>query len=138
MSGTMQSIMVVGRVGRDPESRQTETPLATFPVAVDDGYGENKTTQWFNVTCWGKTAEIAATYVRKGRMISILGRMKFRKYTDKAGVERMAHELVCNQLTLVDNRPAEEAPAPTPTVASRVPARKAPSNDDFMFEDSPF
>lgn len=77
------SLTAVGRLGRDPELRYTEkgTAMATFSMACDSGFGENKKTVWFRVTCFGKTAEAVNEYAKKGMPVVILGELSPDKAT---------------------------------------------------------
>jgi len=77
--------MIIGHVGRDAECKYTQggTAVANFSVAVSEKYGEKETTEWFDVTCWGKPAETAGTYVKKGMQIYVEGSQKTEKWTDK-------------------------------------------------------
>ena len=75
-------ITIMGHVGRDPESFKSEkTEVVKFSIATNERYGDNETTTWHNVVCFGKTAEIAAERVRKGALVLIEGRQENKTYT---------------------------------------------------------
>lgn len=82
----VNSVIVVGRAGRDPEMRYFESGRVktTFSVAVNRPTKE-KETDWFDIEIWGRQAEIAGEYVRKGSLIGIEGRLDFNKWTDDSG-----------------------------------------------------
>lgn len=105
--------IIEGRLGKDPEMRYTAggDALTTFSVAVDDGYGDNKRVEWYNVTCWRKTAEIAVANLTKGREVMIVGRNRTRSWDGADGKKRYATELVCDRLVFVGPRPADAGPA---------------------------
>lgn len=80
----VNQVTVVGRVGQDPELRYFESgnSLATFSVAVNRPT-KNKETDWFDIKLWGRQAEIAGEYVRKGSLVGIIGQLDFDSWNDK-------------------------------------------------------
>lgn len=82
----VNSVVLVGRAGRDPEMRYFESGRVktTFSLAVNRPTKE-KQTDWFDIEIWGKQAEVAGEYVRKGSLIGIEGRLDFSRWTDDAG-----------------------------------------------------
>lgn len=79
---------IIGRVGQDPELRYFESgnSLATFSLAVNRPT-KNKETDWFDIKIWGRQAEIAGEYVRKGSLIGIVGQVDFDSWNDKSSGE---------------------------------------------------
>lgn len=110
----MNVIAIVGRLGSTPELKTTSSgkSVASFNVAVADPYDKDNAT-WFRVTAWGKSAEFAATYLEKGRLVSINGRMTCRKY-EHEGQKRESWELVADNVQGLD-RPREDAPGESRT-----------------------
>jgi len=104
---SLNKVQIIGRLGKDPEVRTTQNgkSVASFGVAVDDGYGDNKATEWFNVVAWEKQAEFAGKYLGKGRLVYVEGRMKTREYDDKDGNKRKVTELVAFQIQGLDKPP---------------------------------
>ena len=92
----MQKIMMIGRLGKDHEMRYTTSGDAEVNCsgAVDDGYGDKKTVEWFNCIAWKKTAENCHQYLSKGSKIYGEGVMKTRSWNDKDGQKRYATEAV--------------------------------------------
>jgi single-strand DNA-binding protein len=86
---------IVGRAGADAEMRytQTGTAVASFNVATDVGWGENKSTQWFKVTLWGKLAENVSQYVTKGKQIFVQGELTASEWTTNEGQQRTTLEV---------------------------------------------
>ncbi len=80
----VNQVTVIGRVGQDPELRYFESgnSLATFSLAVNRPT-KNKETDWFDIKLWGRQAEIAGEYVRKGSLIGIVGQLDFDSWNDK-------------------------------------------------------
>lgn len=97
----LNSIIIHGRLTRDPEMRTTTSGVSvcSFSVAVDRSYakqGEEKQTDFFSVTAWRGLAEMVSRYFAKGKEIVVWGAMQSRKYTDKEGNERTAWEILAN------------------------------------------
>jgi single-strand DNA-binding protein len=100
-----QSIVVIGNVGRDPESRFTPSgqQVTSFSVAVNEKHGETKSTAWFKVSVWGKTAEVCAEYIKKGMLVLVEGRLQGdpstggpRVWTGKEGTPIASFEITGN------------------------------------------
>lgn len=81
----MQVISIAGTLGRDAEYKQTQggNELCSFPVAVNTGWGENKTTTWFDVTSWGKGSQKLADILRKGSRVAVSGELGTREHNGK-------------------------------------------------------
>jgi single-strand DNA-binding protein len=110
----VNSCAIIGRLGRDPETRYTSggKAVTNFTVAVDDGFGENKTTSWIPVVAWEKTAELAQQYLAKGSQVAVEGRLKQRSWTDKEGGKRTVLEIVANRLdflTKIEKKASSES-----------------------------
>jgi single-strand DNA-binding protein len=108
MASSLNKVMIIGNVGRDPEMRYTPdgTPTAKFSVAVSRQWttpdGEKKEeTEWFNVVTWRKLAETCGNYVYKGQKVYVEGRLQTRKWTDPQGVEKRYTDLVANQVVFL-------------------------------------
>jgi single-strand DNA-binding protein len=95
-----------GRAGKDPEVRYFESGkmLAEFSIAVDD-WKRDKKPLWLDLKIWGKVADVAANYVRKGSMIAVSGQLEKETWTDKgSGEERSKIVLNVKDLTLLDSK----------------------------------
>ena len=108
---SINKVILIGRLGKDIELRQTGagSAIANLVVATDrrykDGQGNPQTeTEWHSVVFFGKTAEIASQYLRKGSMVYVEGRLHTRKYTDKQGIERYATEIIGEMLQFLDSK----------------------------------
>ena len=110
----LNKVQLIGNLGRDPESRTTPTGkrLSQFSLAVTRRWksgGENKeATDWFNVEVWGKLAEVAQQYMKKGSLVYVEGRLQTDKYEDKSGETKYSTKVVANTLQFLDRKPAEE------------------------------
>lgn len=105
----MNSCIFTGRLTADPETRYMTDGKAvtTFNLAVDDGYGDNKTTSFFRMVLFGKTAESAEKYLAKGRKVAVTGRAKQNSWTDKEGNKRQAVEFIVTAWEFCDSKPGE-------------------------------
>lgn len=146
---SVNKAFILGNCGRDPEVRYAPSGMAVCNLSVatstkrkDKQSGEmTEETQWHRVTFYDKLAEIAGQYVKKGKPIFIEGRIVYRKYTDKDGVEKFSTEIVASEMQLLGGndggeRPAQ-APAPRPAAAKLAPSGGGSGFDD-MPDDIPF
>ena len=108
---SVNKVILVGRLGRDPETRYTGSgqAVANFSVATDESYkdrnGERqKRTEWHKIVVWGKQAEIAQQYLKKGSLIFIEGRIQSREWQDKEGQKRTSFEIVANNFRMLGGR----------------------------------
>ena len=104
----MNKIMLIGNLGRDPEMNYTPggTAITKFSLAVNrttkSATGEREVeTEWFNIVAWRQLAETCNHYLKKGQKVFIEGRLTQRKYTDKNGVERLAIEVIANDMEML-------------------------------------
>jgi single-strand DNA-binding protein len=108
---SVNKVILVGRLGRDPETRYTGggQAVANFSVATDESYkdknGERqKRTAWHKIVVWGKQAEIAQQYLKKGSLVFIEGRIQSREWQDKEGQKRTSFEIVANNFRMLGGR----------------------------------
>lgn len=100
----MKNIVVAGNVTRDAELREHKgTPVLKFSVAVQDGYGANKSVLYFDCAYWGKAAQAIVNYVKKGIKISVSGEFSMRIYNDKPYLDIRA-----SAVTLLGGKAREE------------------------------
>ena len=108
MSGSLNKVILIGNLGRDPELKMTPSgrPLARFSVATTETWksptGEKQQkTEWHNVVVWGKLAEIAEKYLRKGKQVMVEGRIQYRDYTDPSGVKKFYTDIQCDNFVML-------------------------------------
>ena len=91
----MKQITIAGRLGKDAELRRTQggDPVLSFPVAVDDGYGDRKSTMWFDCTVWGKRAEALSSHLAKGMAVAVSGDLGKREHDGKTYLTVRVSEL---------------------------------------------
>jgi single-strand DNA-binding protein len=116
MSRGLNKVMIIGRLGRDPEMRYTPSgkPVTTFSVATHRSWntseGERRTeTEWFNVVAWGNLAEICKEYLAKNRLVYIEGRLQTRHWDDAEGSKHTSVEIVANEMIMLDERKEAES-----------------------------
>ncbi len=109
---SVNKVILVGNLGRDPEVRYTAEGSAITSISVattstwkDRNSGERREeTEWHRVTFFNRLAEIAGEYLKKGRSVYIEGRLKTRKYTDANGVEKYATDIIAEQMQMLGGR----------------------------------
>ncbi len=163
---SVNKVILVGNLGRDPEVRYAPSGAAICNVTIatsrqwkDKTSGERQEeTEWHRVVFYDRLAEIAGEYLKKGRPVYVEGRLKTRKWTDKDGVEKYTTEIVAQEMQLLGGReggggggaggggddmgePRAAAPrsAPAPRApAAGKPAAKSSTGFDDMDDDIPF
>lgn len=146
MSGSLNKVMLIGHLGRDPETRYsadgaaiTNAQLATSESYKDKGGNKQEKTEWHRLVFFGKLAEIAGEYLVKGSHVYVEGRIQTRSW-DKDGEKKYSTEIVCERMQMLGARsgggdpPAEQQRAP----AGQAPAKKSGGSFDDMDDDIPF
>jgi single-strand DNA-binding protein len=110
----MNKITATGRLAADAEIRYTASndAICNFRVASDVGYGEKKTTNWFNCQVWGKRGEALAPHLAKGQQVTIFGTLNLREWTDKDGVKRLSPDVRVDEIELQGGKRDGQAAAP--------------------------
>jgi len=108
MSTLRNRVQLIGHLGHDPEIKTLESgkKLARFTLATNENFKnaeglKTEETTWHNIVAWNGSAEIAAKYLAKGKEVCIDGRITYRTYTDKNGVQKGSTEIVVNELLLL-------------------------------------
>jgi len=111
MSRGLNKVLIIGRIGRDPEMRYTPSgrPVTTFSISTTRTWntadGErHKETEWFNVVAWSNLAEICKEHLCKDRLVYIEGRLQTRHWDDQEGNRHTSTEIVANEMILLDGR----------------------------------
>lgn len=102
---SLNKVILVGRLTRDPEVRYTQTgkAVASFSIAVDEGYGDQKRTNFIPIIVWDKLAEICGNNLSKGRRVLVEGRLQIRDF-EKDGQKRRSTEVVAQVVTFLDGK----------------------------------
>ncbi|MGE5650917.1 MAG: single-stranded DNA-binding protein [Bacillota bacterium] len=147
---SVNKVIIVGNLGRDPETRYmpngdavTNIAVATTETWKDKNSGEKKElTEWHRVTFYRKLAEIVAQYLKKGSSVYLEGKLQTRKWTDKEGVERYTTEIIADSMQMLGGGPkSNDSDDPRNyqdgAKANQASGRQAPSFSD-MDDDIPF
>ena len=136
---SLNKVMLIGNVGKDPEIRYIDNGVCTATMSLattTPGYTlQNGTqvpehTEWHRIVLWRKLAEIVERYVHKGEKIYIEGQLRTRSFTDKKGATRYVTEIWADNLELLGGRPAAAQPAAPQTAAAPQQAQQ-PSASSF-------
>lgn len=102
--------ILMGRLTRDPELRHTNsgTPVCSFSIAINNGYGENQTTDFINCVAWNKQAEFVERNFSKGKMIIVVGRIQTRTWEGTDGKKNYATEVVANEVSFGESKRSSE------------------------------
>lgn len=132
----MNQIYLIGRIGKDIELKATEsgTSYVKFSLACSR-MDKNKTTDWFDLVAWGKTAEIISQYCGKGKQIGVIGQLQTRSYTNNEGKNIKVHEIMVNSLEMLggDQTSQSQSTAPAPQIpqeAPKAPTKKITEEDE--------
>lgn len=156
--GGINKVILVGRIGQDPETRYTNSgdAVTTLSIATSESWKDKQTgektekTEWHRVVIWRKLAEIAAEYCKKGGMVYIEGKLATRKWQDKEGIDRYTTEIIADDMQLLGGKPQPQQqehyyqePKQEPQQArqkasyqAQAPRQSPP--DDFDDQDIPF
>ena len=165
---SVNKVIIVGNLGRDPEIRYMPSGDAIANIAVATSYkskdkntGEQKElTEWHRISFFGRLAEIVGQYLKKGSSVYVEGRLQTRKYTDKDGVEKYATDIVAEQMQMLGGRQGmggdggmddgggydappqqqqrQQAPRQAPPAPAARPQPKPAPNFSDMDDDIPF
>jgi len=128
-------VILVGRMVADPELRYTPSGVAVakFRLAVDRSFvnaqGERQT-DFIDIVAWRQSAQFAADYLRKGRLVGVEGRLQVRSYTTQDGQRRRASEVVADHVQGLDRAREEERPAAAPTQPEEA-SKESPAADEY-------
>lgn len=155
MARGINKVILVGNLGQDPEVRYTSggAPVANLRIATSESWKDRSSgerverTEWHTVVLFGKLAEIAQQYLRKGQQVYIEGRLQTRKWQDRDGNDRYSTEIVASDMQMLGGRGGGAVPMDDGNYGSRPrqdarPAQSATADaapgDDFEDDDIPF
>ena len=109
MARGVNKVILVGNLGADPETRYTANggAITTIRIATSESWNDKQTgqktekTEWHRIKFFGKLAEIAGEYLKKGRQVYVEGRLETGKYTDKEGIERFSTDIIANEMQML-------------------------------------
>ena len=143
MARGVNKAILIGNLGADPDTRYmpsgsavTNCRIATTEAWKDRETGDQQErTEWHNIVFFGRLAEIAGEYLRKGSQVYIEGRLRTRKWQDREGNDRWTTEINADQMQMLGGRPGAGAPAATPSSHSEAPAQAPAAAQAEEFED---
>lgn len=154
---SVNKVILLGNLGRDPEVRYSPDggAIANVSIATTSRYKDKSSgdmredTEWHRVVFFGRLAEIAGEYLKKGRPVYVEGRLRTRKWQDQSGQERSTTEVVADQMQLLGGREGASASAPPPSgseeggfsAPAQAPAAGRPASKagfDDLDDDIPF
>lgn len=162
MARGVNKVILVGNLGADPETRYSAsgTAFCSISVATTDSWKDKQTgerqekTEWHRVKFFGRLAEIAGEYLKKGQQVYVEGALRTDKYTDKEGVERYSTDIIANEMQMLGGRseggggrgegggyqprPSQGRPAGAPSGGGRPSAPPSQDNGGFEDDDIPF
>lgn len=153
--GTLNKVILIGRVGADPEVRYMPNgnAVANVRLATNDGYKDKTTgqmqesTEWHRVVSFGKLAEIVGQYVQKGKLLYVEGRIRTNKWQDQAGQDRYTTEIIASDIQFLGGNTSRDEANPDVNVSIENQAPLATSGknnpppadlDKFEDDDIPF
>ncbi len=140
MAKSLNKVMLIGNLGKDPELRYTTSgvAVATFTLATNESWRDQdgnmkERTEWHTIVTWKKLAEICGEWLKKGKKVFIEGRIQTRSYDDKnTGTKRYVTEIVAENMIMLDGKPM------TAEVASPAVGVGASTPEGGVEEDLPF
>lgn len=148
MAGTVNKVILIGNLGKDPEVRRLEngTVVASFPIATSESYTDKQTnerreiTDWHNIVVWRGLAEVVEKYLKKGSKVYIEGKLKSRSYQDKDGVTKYITEVVADEMTMLSRLESQQNNASpsysnqgTPSNPSKIEELLSEDDSDLPF-----
>ncbi|MCE1225262.1 MAG: single-stranded DNA-binding protein [Geobacteraceae bacterium] len=138
---SLNKVMLIGNLGKDPEVRYTTSgqAVASFNLATSEKF-KNKSgdweerTEWHRVTLWGKLAEIAGEYLAKGKTVYIEGRLQTRKWTDRDGNDKYTTEIVGDKMQMLGGK----GDGGSGGGGARRPAAGGVSDTTVSYDEPPF
>lgn len=142
MASGVNKVLLIGRLGKDPEVRYTTTggSVATFSVATNENWTDKngqkqERTEWHRIVAWGKLGEICGQYLSKGREAFIEGRLQTREWTDKDGNKRYTTEIVASNVQFLGGSGERSASSSTDFAAPSFEAPELETRGDSGAED---
>jgi single-strand DNA-binding protein len=147
MARGVNKVIIVGNLGQDPETRYmpSGSAVTNFTVATNESWKDKQTgeqkdrTEWHRIAMFGRLAEIAAEYLRKGSQVYIEGKLRTRKWQDRDGKDRYTTEIIADEMQMLGGRGGGgSAPMSSDTASASVPAGAPPPPDGDFDDDIPF
>lgn len=143
---SVNKVIIVGNLGNDPETRYTAsgTAITSLSIATSEQWTDKQSgekqerTEWHRVKLFGRLAEIAGEYIKKGRTVYIEGSLRTEKYTDKQGVEKYSTDIIANDMQMLGGGEGKQDSAPRQQRQAPAQATRDPVTGEFNDDDIPF
>lgn len=141
----MNKVLLIGRLGADPEMRYLDNgdAVATFSVATSEKWNDKHTgekqerTEWHRCVGWRRLGEVCGEYLKKGKQVYVEGKLQTREWTDKDGVKRYTTEIVLSNMEMLGdaqgNRPPAHGESDAPPAQGSGKSQPPPDDDDIPF-----
>lgn len=143
-SGSVNRVILVGRLGKDPEVRYTAegTAVANFSLATDESFtdraGDKQTrTEWHRIVAWKRLAEVCGEYLTKGKLVYIEGGIRTRKWNDQNGTERKSFDIIATQMRMLSSN-GNGAKAKVESAKPALKTGTSQQTDQVSEADNPF
>ncbi len=134
----LNKVLLIGRLGKNPEVNyiKPDAPVAKFSLATSESYktkdGEKKEiTEWHNIVAWRYTAKFCESYLEKGMLVYIEGKIQTRKWDGKDGITRYSTEVVADQIKILERKSNVSDTNFQQPAEPKVAAKPEPTNDPF-------
>ena len=152
----LNKVTLIGRLGQDPEIRYTQSgsAVANATIATNDYWtdkqgGKQERTEWHSLVLWGKLADLAQSYLKKGSQVYVEGRMQTRDWEDQQGQKHYKTEVVVTTMQFLDAKMSDNgsnteyssataAPQSNPSPTAPAESSAALQGDDYIKDDIPF
>lgn len=148
MARGVNKVILVGNLGKDPDVRYmpSGSAVANVTLATSESWKDKQTgekqerTEWHNIAFFGRLAEIAGEYLKKGSQVYVEGSLRTRKWQDKSGNDRYTTEIIASEMQMLGSRGGGSAPAPAgaPSRTESKPAGGGGSGSSEFDDDIPF
>lgn len=143
MSNGIASATIIGSLGKDPEVRSTNSgkKVASFSIAVGEGFGDKQTTSWWNIVAWGDLADFTEKYLKKGKSVSVIGKLQSRSWDDKqSGQKKYITEINAKDISFFDTGSGggRSSTSEAPARREAAPVERRTAVDDAFSDDIRF
>ena len=146
MNGSVNKVILIGNLGRDPEIRKLDNgaTLASFSIATSESYNDKQSgkkienTDWHDIVLWRGLAEVAEKFLQKGTKIYIEGRLKKRSWQDREGITRYNVEVIGDEMTILSRPDAQHKQKSPYTIESQTENSKIENLDSDPNDSLPF
>jgi len=144
-SGTVNKVILIGRLGKSPEVRYTTegTAVANFSLATDETFTDRagdkqRRTQWHRIVVWKRLAEVAGEFLTSGKQVFVEGSLRSRKWEDRQGIQRTTFEVVATRMVMLGSKngvrqEAENSSAKSTARQNEPKPEEVPPEDDLPF-----